>query len=110
MGPPAKNPRPNYLAPVPTPPPKSLLARAAAVIVALENPPPPLTLISPANGATIYTSPIAVTGTVSDSLSGLAAITCNGTPATVAGTSFSCRVTLTLGANSIIAKATDLAG
>src|SRR6185295_2744471 len=49
-------------------------------------------------------------GTVTDSLSGLASVTCNGVPATVNGTSFSCGVPVITGPNSILVSATDVAG
>jgi hypothetical protein len=70
---------------------------------------PAIAITSPANGANV-TSPLAVTGTVTDSLSGTSAVTCNGTAASVNGTSFSCSVPLVTGSNTINAIATDVAG
>lgn len=79
-------------------------------IVGVDNVPPVISITSPANGATVSTSSVSVTGTASDALSGVAAVTCNGAPATVQSGSFSCSVALTAGANVITVKATDAAG
>src|SRR2546425_7186676 len=53
-------------------------AATTAPAVAADTTPPVLTITSPANGAVISGSTITVTGTASDDLSGLAALTCNG--------------------------------
>ena len=78
--------------------------------VKIDKTPPVLTLTSPANGATVQASPVTVSGTVSDSLSGVTAVTCNGIGATLAAGSLSCSVPLVSGPNSINAVATDTAG
>ena len=83
---------------------------ATLVTVKLDKTSPNLAVTSPANGAKIFASPIAVNGSVTDVLSGLASVTCNGVPATVNGASFNCGVTLTPGASSINATAIDIAG
>jgi RHS repeat-associated protein len=72
--------------------------------------PPVLTIASPANGATLTSSPASVSGTVSDALSGVASVTCNGAVATVSSGSYTCTVALTAGANTISVQATDEAG
>jgi len=82
----------------------------AFVTVKLDKTIPDLAVVSPVNGAKVFASPLAVSGTVGDALSGLAGVTCNGVPATVNGASFNCGVTPTLGANSINATAIDVAG
>lgn len=79
-------------------------------IVGVDNDPPVISITSPANGVTVSASPVSVTGTVSDALSGVASVTCNGATATVQSGSFSCAVTLTSGANTITVRATDVAG
>jgi len=79
-------------------------------IVGVDNDPPVISITSPANGATVSASPVSVSGTVSDALSGVASVACNGAAATVQGSSFSCSVTVTSGANTITATATDNAG
>jgi hypothetical protein len=53
---------------------------------------------------------VTVTGVATDALSGVASVTCNGAPASVSGNSVSCEVTLSQGANSILAATTDRAG
>jgi hypothetical protein len=81
-----------------------------SVTVKVDKTPPVLSITSPAGGTRLFTSPVTLGGTVADTLSGVASVTCNGAPGIVNGASFSCPVTLTPGANSIIAIATDVAG
>lgn len=78
--------------------------------VSLDKTPPAITISSPANGATFTSSSISVTGSVSDALSGISAVTCDGAAATVQNGSFSCSITLTPGSNTITAQVTDVAG
>jgi hypothetical protein len=80
------------------------------VTVKLDKTPPTLNITSPVGGAKIFASPIGITGTVAETLSGLESVTCNGTPATVTGDTFACGVPLTPGSNSISVRATDIAG
>jgi len=82
----------------------------ALVTVKLDKTPPSLAITSPANGAKIFASPIGVNGSVTDMLSSLAGVTCNGAPASVNSGSFNCGVTLATGANSINTTAIDVAG
>jgi sugar lactone lactonase YvrE len=55
-------------------------------------------------------STISISGTAADALSGLNGVTCNGTPATVSGSSFTCSVTLSEGTNALHIIAADRAG
>ena len=71
---------------------------------------PRLTLTSPADGAKLLVSRVSTTGTVTDDLSGLASVTCNGALASTFGGTLGCDVSLTRGANTIAVVATDLAG
>lgn len=82
----------------------------AFAVVKLDKTPPSLAVTSPATGAKLFTPIITVTGTVAEALSGLASVTCNGVPANVNGTTFSCGVTLVPGTNSTNVVATDVAG
>lgn len=82
----------------------------ASATVKLDKTPPVLAVSSHANGGNSFASPIAVSGTVADVLSGLASVTCNGAPALTNGNSFNCTVVLTPGANSINTTAIDVAG
>jgi hypothetical protein len=51
-----------------------------------------------------------VSGLSSDSLSGIASIVCNSSPATVLGGNFNCSVPLNPGTNAISVRVTDVAG
>src|SRR5215217_5360874 len=80
------------------------------ITVKLDKTPPALSVASLTNGAKVFTSPLVISGTITETLSGLASFTCNGAPAAVSGDNFTCNVTLTPGANSINLRATDVAG
>lgn len=81
-----------------------------SVTLNIDKTPPTISITSPANGATFTSSSAAVTGTVSDALSGVSAVTCDGASATAQSGAFSCSVTLNPGSNTITAQATDVAG
>lgn len=72
--------------------------------------PPLLALRDPAPGTTVASSPLGVTGTASDALSGMAEVSCNGYSAMLAGGSFSCDVSLDACRNEIVVEARDVAG
>jgi hypothetical protein len=78
----------------------------------LDKTPPNLTIMSPPNGQTISlsTTSITVIGSESDTLSGVAGVTCNGAGATISGSKFACTISLTQGPNSISIQATDVGG
>lgn len=72
--------------------------------------PPVVSIASPANGATVNTPVVSVTGTATDSRH-LAGLSINGTPTAVGpGGAFAAAVGLGVGANTITATATDGAG
>lgn len=83
-----------------------------SVNVNMDKTPPSVSVTSPMNGSTIglAASSISVSGAGSDSLSGLAGVTCNGAAATVSGSQFTCTVSLSKGSNSIPVQAMDVAG
>jgi uncharacterized Zn-binding protein involved in type VI secretion len=81
-----------------------------ATTINLDKTPPTLTILSPTPGAVVNSGAVTVSGSVNDSLSGVASVLCNGTPAAVSGTSFSCAASLVTGANTIKVQATDIAG
>jgi hypothetical protein len=64
---------------------------------------------SPSNGATVTSSPVTVTGSVSAG-SGVQSVTVNGVKATVSGGSFSVSVPVTAGANTLTAVMTSNGG
>lgn len=81
-----------------------------SLTVNIDKTAPTVIISSPANGTTVSASPVTVTGTITETLSGVGNIGCNGNPATLAGATFTCSVPLTEGANTIIVDATDAAG
>jgi RHS repeat-associated protein len=83
---------------------------SATATVNLDKTPPSLTITSPTNGATVNPGSLTVTGTITDDLSGVASVTCQGTPAIVSGSNFSCTVSIVAGPNSITVQASDVAG
>jgi RHS repeat-associated protein len=82
----------------------------ATVKLNIDLTPPSLSINSPANGTTVNAGTLSVTGGVSDSLSGISSVTCNGAAATVSAGTFTCSVALTLGSDTINVQATDVAG
>lgn len=72
--------------------------------------PPSVTIISPAGGITTRKEEIAVKARVTDDLSGIASVTCNGEPAEVVKKTARCSVPLLPGLNSVILKTIDVAG
>jgi Tol biopolymer transport system component len=83
---------------------------SASVTLSIDKTPPNVSIASPANGAALASSSVAVTGTVSDGLSGVATVVCDAAPGTVQNGTFSCSVTLTPGPNTITVQAIDVAG
>ena len=71
---------------------------------------PGVNIASPTNGAILNVSEVTVGGTVTDTLSGVSGVTCNGIAASVSGSSFTCNVILTEGTNTLVVNATDRAG
>ncbi|HEY2361274.1 MAG TPA: IPT/TIG domain-containing protein, partial [Candidatus Angelobacter sp.] len=81
-----------------------------SVTINLDQTPPLVSIVSPADGSSFTTGSVAVSGLGSDSLSGIANISCNNSPATVLGTNFTCDVPLQPGTNPISVRITDVAG
>src|SRR6185436_4516087 len=79
------------------------------VTVKLDRTGPQVTIDSPPDGGTVDTPTAAVSGTVTDALSGVSAVSCNGVAATLSGSSFSCSVPLVDGSNTITVSASDRA-
>ena len=84
--------------------------KIASVVVKLDSTAPLIAITTPNSGATVTSSTLPVSGTVSDSRSGVGGVTCNGGPATLNGGMFNCVVTLVAGNNTITTIATDVAG
>jgi hypothetical protein len=85
-------------------------AATGNAVVSIDRTPPALTITSPLSNATVFTPAVVIKGTAIDAVSGIAGPVCNGVPAVLVGTQFTCEVTLTPGTNSITAAATDIAG
>lgn len=60
--------------------------------------------------STFTQAAVTITGSATDALSGTALVTCGGVTATLSASAFSCNVTLNVGLNLIVVKATDVAG
>jgi hypothetical protein len=88
----------------------------ANISVMIDTTPPRVILNTPMDGATVYSSPITVTGMINDIVSGTvngnnATVTVNGVSATVSNRGFMAEnVSLNPGANTITAVGTDTAG
>jgi hypothetical protein len=84
------------------------------VFVSLDMTPPDITVTSPVEDLEIfgYMLPydFEVKGTVSDNLSGIATVTCNGSAASLVSDEFSYTLSLIDGPNRIVAAAVDSAG
>ena len=64
---------------------------SASVTVNLDLTAPAISITSPIGGAALSSSALTVTGTVTDSLSGVNTVTCNGVTATISGSNFPAR-------------------
>lgn len=82
----------------------------ASVTLNIDLTAPTLAISVPANGTSFTSSPASVSGTISDALSGVASVSCDGAAATVQSGNYSCAVPLTAGVDTITVLATDVAG
>lgn len=82
----------------------------ASDTVNLDMTPPVMNITSPANGATVNSASLTVTGTITDALSGVSAVTCNGQQATIIGSTFSCAISISSAIDTIAVTAADVAG
>lgn len=82
----------------------------ASTTLNIDTTPPSLRITSPLNGSLVIVPTATLEGTVTDALSGVANVTCNGVAAQVSGASLTCGVPLNAGANVISIVATDVAG
>jgi hypothetical protein len=83
---------------------------SASATVNIDLTPPTLAITSSPGGTQVTNPSLSMSGTVGDLLSGVAAVTCGGTPATVSAGGFTCSIGLTPGPNSIFVQAVDVAG
>ncbi|HKX27419.1 MAG TPA: hypothetical protein VJ302_06985 [Blastocatellia bacterium] len=78
--------------------------------VKIDKTAPTLNVLSPASGIDVFMPELTITGTVSDALSGIKSVVCNGIPGTVTGLSFTCDTFADIGPNTLDVVATDVAG
>lgn len=83
---------------------------STSVSLNIDMTPPVLAVTSPSDGSSVSTSTASIAGTVSDTLSGVASVQCNGIAAALSSGSFLCQLSLNPGLNQIQIMATDLAG
>jgi len=84
---------------------------STAHTVNIDKTPPAITITSPEEGAIVNVSQLqTITGTVSDTLSGIAEVMCGTTPGVIADGNFTCEVLLDPGGDHVTAVATDNAG
>jgi len=83
---------------------------SASATINLDQAPPLVSIASPTDATVTQSVNVPVTGSSSDALSGLASVTCNNTPASISGSTFSCSVQITQGSIAIAVQATDVAG
>ncbi len=72
--------------------------------------PPILRILGPNNGVVLNAPSLTITGSAVDRLSGLDAVTCNGTAAEIISVIFTCELPLERGTTEIQIQATDKAG
>ncbi len=80
-----------------------------SLLVRVDKTPPTVAITSPASG-NVYSTRIPVSGTVSDTASGVASLSCNGAAGQLSGSGFTCDTSLSTGAGTISVTATDVAG
>jgi len=85
------------------------LTATASVTLNVDKTIPVLTVAAPADGTSFSTAGVTVTGTVSDALSGVSTVTCNGAVITASSGVFSCNISLNVGVNLLVVRATDIA-
>jgi len=82
---------------------------SASITLNIDQSTPALSVTAPAESMVTATT-VSVSGTVSDALSGLSSVSCNGTTTPVNAGSFSCNIALSAGVNLIRVRALDAAG
>lgn len=82
----------------------------ASLTVGVDRTAPIVSVTGPTNWQTTSASQIALTGTVSDALSGLGNAKCNGVAAAIVEGAVDCAVDLRPGRNTVVLQARDVAG
>ena len=82
----------------------------ANATVSLDLTPPLVSITFPADGSVSVSASVPVAGLISDGLSGVASVSCNGIPATISGGNFTCSLQISQGSLAIDVLVTDVAG
>jgi hypothetical protein len=83
---------------------------SVTTVLNIDKTPPTVIITSPTDGTSFTSSGVTISGTAADSLSGLAAVSCNGSVVPVTSGSFSCNISLNVGVNLVMVQAADVAG
>jgi hypothetical protein len=86
------------------------LTSSASVILNIDKTIPALAVTAPADGTAFTAAAVTVIGTVTDAVSGLSTVTCDGVAASFTSGNFSCNISLNVGVNLVVVRATDVAG
>lgn len=86
------------------------LTSTTSVVVRVDLTPPVVALSAPQDGLITEADTLTLTGTVSDALSGVASVACNGVAVSVNGEAVACTVPLRPGRNPLVLQASDAAG
>jgi hypothetical protein len=82
----------------------------ASATVKIDKTPPNIAITSPPNNFVVASAQATLQGVISDSLSGVSGVNCNGSPGIVTGGTFTCDVPLLRGSNLLTITGTDVAG
>jgi hypothetical protein len=83
---------------------------SASITINLDKTAPVISIASPVDGTSVTKPMIRLTGSISDTLSGIAAVSCNGSNTDLSGGSYVCNVPLVSGPNVIHVQGVDVAG
>jgi hypothetical protein len=83
---------------------------STSVTLSIEKTPPTIMVSSPGDQSSFTSSAVTVTGTVTQSLTGITGVTCNGAAASFTSQAFSCNLSLNPGVNLVMVNASDIAG
>ena len=81
----------------------------SVVVVKIDKTGAVISINAPGDRSVVASREIEITGTATDSLSGIDNVLCNRLPATLTGSSFTCRMALADGQNAFTVRATDKA-
>ena len=83
---------------------------SSSVTLNIDKTAPALAVTSPVDGATFTSPSVTITGTISENLSGVVSMNCNGAQASISAGAFSCNIGLAVGSNVVKVVAADVAG